>query len=153
MNATFSATSVTGFTKLTTFVFTDTSSPIENVVFHSWNLGDGNFAAGNVVSHVYEVPGTYNVKLTITDTSGETSSTVEQIIVDNVIKEAIQFTQIPPPSEQGQLQIYPFRVEISAPDSDDHFLDLYSQFSKSAPLQQKTRWSNLQPQWRFLDTD
>ena len=40
------------------------------IVFWEWNFGDGNNATGPVVSHVYANPGSYRVRLTVTDQRG-----------------------------------------------------------------------------------
>jgi len=50
----------------------------------NWDLGDGNTSTDSVVSHQYATTGTYNVKLTITDTANCKDSAIKTIIVDSI---------------------------------------------------------------------
>ena len=50
-----------------------------NILFHSWNFGDGTISEGQVMSHVYEEPGTYTAKLTVSDDGGAID--VEEVII------------------------------------------------------------------------
>lgn len=53
------------------------------IVSYAWDVGDGNAAAGGQVSHVYAVPGTYDVTLTVTDDQGATGTATGTVrIVD-----------------------------------------------------------------------
>lgn len=64
--------------------FADTSIDWDGtVVSRAWDLGDGN-TAGNVttVNHTF-LPGTYTVRLTITDNSGLTDTMTQVIVVPN----------------------------------------------------------------------
>ena len=66
----------------------------------------------------------------------------------------IWFSQIPPPSDVGNKQIYPFTISLSSTYSGTHQIDLYSQYSNSSPYQvPQNKWSHLVPQWRFTDLD
>ena len=51
------------------------------VVSWSWSFGDGSFTTGEFVSHFYNVPGNYNVTLTVTDNAGLSSSTSSTVSV------------------------------------------------------------------------
>lgn len=51
---------------------------------YSWSFGDGESAAGAIVSHTYEAPGTYDVELTVTDDDGATDSRVVQVTVQSL---------------------------------------------------------------------
>lgn len=44
------------------------------VVSYNWNFGDGNTSQNAVTSHTYSQPGTYNLRLTVTDGNGLTST-------------------------------------------------------------------------------
>jgi gliding motility-associated-like protein len=59
-------------------VFKDTSTTNNKIVSWQWNFGDGitqTFATGGLVNHVYANPGNYYVSLTVTDSSGCSTST------------------------------------------------------------------------------
>jgi titin len=47
----------------------------------SWSFGDGVTASGSTASHVYVVPGTYRVTLTVADTRGMSALTETQVVV------------------------------------------------------------------------
>ena len=52
----------------------DSSDDI-GVAAWDWNLGDGNSASGQQISHDFSASGDYTVTLTVTDTANQTSST------------------------------------------------------------------------------
>ncbi len=45
-----------------------------NITRYEWDFGDGTTDTGKVVTHIFTLPGTYAVTLTITDSSGEIKS-------------------------------------------------------------------------------
>ena len=47
----------------------------------AWDFGDGSTGAGVTTSHDYAAAGSYPVRLTVTDTSGSTSTKTENVIV------------------------------------------------------------------------
>lgn len=70
------------------------------------------------------------------------------------LKDALVFVNTPPASEATQQNVWPFTVVISAADTGNHYIDLYSQYSRSRPYQQpQSKWGHLLPQWRFTDLD
>jgi len=50
------------------------------IIDYLWEFGDGSQAHGKVVSHVYALPGTYPVTLTVTDGSGSRSASQSDTI-------------------------------------------------------------------------
>ena len=51
--------------------------------YHFWTFGDGYNATGNTVSHIYDLPGTYQVKHTIYDSLNTCrDSTVQSITLN-----------------------------------------------------------------------
>lgn len=83
--AAFSAANTTGCAGLTT-TFNDlsTNDGINSIVSWQWNFGDGTIQtfSGAPYLHTYSIPGTYSVKLKITDASGCMDSlTISNLIV------------------------------------------------------------------------
>ncbi|HEY5515911.1 MAG TPA: PKD domain-containing protein, partial [Pengzhenrongella sp.] len=58
------------------------SSDDHGVATYAWDLGDGTSAATATAQHTYAVPGTYRVTLTVTDTAGQTATTMTSVTVD-----------------------------------------------------------------------
>ncbi len=95
--ATRSVTVVTGTAPTAIFALSPTGPSIDETVFfnasdstasagrsiatYSWTFGDGRTASGVTVSHDYDVAGTYNVTLTVTDNRGASDSTSSSVIV------------------------------------------------------------------------
>jgi len=70
---------------LDTIEFTDRSyDPDGEVVSWEWNFGDGTTSVGKGPTHKYSKPGTYTVRLTVTDNDGATNSIAKSITVSNV---------------------------------------------------------------------
>ncbi len=78
INITVNPTPVVGFTRNSIdqcfnnhqFIFTDTSSIAFGTLQYNWDLGDGNTATTQNVTHSYTLPGSYIVKLTVTSDQG-----------------------------------------------------------------------------------
>ncbi|HET6869722.1 MAG TPA: PKD domain-containing protein [Solirubrobacteraceae bacterium] len=51
------------------------------ITTYAWSFGDGATGTGATPSHVYASPGSYNVKLTVTDGAGVSSSTTQTVKV------------------------------------------------------------------------
>ena len=49
------------------------ADPDGTITGYAWQFGDGAVATGLSPAHLYTVPGTYTVTLTVTDSSGQTS--------------------------------------------------------------------------------
>ena len=65
-----------------TINLTSTSTDDDAVVSHAWDFGDGGTSSQADPSHVYDAAGTYDVKLTVTDGSGQTDSVTKSVSVE-----------------------------------------------------------------------
>ena len=52
------------------FDATDSTDPDDGIDSWAWDFGDGDTSTDSTVEHVYDDPGTYTVKLTVTDDTG-----------------------------------------------------------------------------------
>jgi len=60
------------------------SDPDGTISNYAWTFGDGTTGSGMNPSHVYELPGTYTVSLTVTDNSGATASASTTAVATNM---------------------------------------------------------------------
>ena len=81
--ASFTANPTTG----TTTVDFDASASYDSdgaVISYNWDFGDGNSGTGATTSHTYTGPGSFNVRLVVTDDRGSTGATVQAVTVEPV---------------------------------------------------------------------
>lgn len=57
------------------------AQPGRQITSYRWDFGDGTFGSGQIVSHSYGLPRTYQVLLTVTDDTGKTSTTTKAVAV------------------------------------------------------------------------
>jgi len=145
---------IEGYTKATKFSFSIDHPSVNNLKFVKWILGDGSiFYDIKSLDYYYQLPGTYNIGLYAYNNTTLLSA-IETVTVENFLKESIYFDTIPPPTFAGHYNRYPFRIHITSSTTQEHSVDLYSQFSRSYPYQEpQNKWSFLRPQWRFLDLE
>lgn len=79
-----------------TFDGTESYSPVQ-ITSYRWDFGDGGSGTGVVVQYVYNKPGTYRVKLTVTDQRNESSSSTLDIVISALEQPTPEPTQ--PPQE------------------------------------------------------
>jgi hypothetical protein len=51
------------------------------IVSYAWNFGDGTSGSGALISHVFTAPGTYTIRMTVTDSAGQSYSAERTITV------------------------------------------------------------------------
>jgi PKD repeat protein len=72
------------------------------IVSYSWSFGDGDSGSGRVVSHTYELAGTYLVTLTVTDDRGQrTSSAPTPVTITAAANPVASFTVSPTDPRAG----------------------------------------------------
>ena len=67
------------------------SSDAVGIDSYSWNFGDESSDTGDVVSHMFEDPGTHTVTLTVTDAAGNSASESMSISVNDVTRPSAEF--------------------------------------------------------------
>ena len=84
--ASFTANPTTGTAALTVNVDASFSSDPDGGTIESyqWNFGDGNTATGVTAEHIYTIPNTYVLALTVIDDEGEMATATQTIIVDGI---------------------------------------------------------------------
>ncbi len=81
--ASFTSQAVTGTTTVN-FDASSSTDPDGTIVSYDWDFGDGNTGTGIAPSHTYTGPGSFNVRLTVTDDRGGTGATVQAVTVDPI---------------------------------------------------------------------
>jgi PKD repeat protein len=80
--ATFSTTPTSGLAALTVAVDASGSSDSDgNIVEYRWDFGDGNTALAQATTHIYSQPGSYTIRLVVTDNDGNSASTSNNVNV------------------------------------------------------------------------
>ena len=82
--------------QVVTFDGTPSTSPLL-ITSYQWDFGDGGSGTGAVVQYVYTQPGTYRVKLTVTDQRNQSSSSTLDIKISAYVQPTPEPTQ--PPQE------------------------------------------------------
>jgi chitodextrinase len=81
------------------FDATTSQAPANNpIATYSWDFGDGSAATGATVSHAFDEPGTYIVRLTIADRIGRTAETSQTINVNPGASPTARFAISPSPA-------------------------------------------------------
>lgn len=147
----FVSPSTTGYAGITPFQFTLTLASSLTGAYILWDFGDKSLSNQQNPSHIYEVPGQYNVVLNVYSETQNVTLT-SAINVNLLLNESIYFDFVPPPTFAGHLNRYPFTLTFTSSVSGPHYIDLAAQFSRSYQTQNpRNKWSFLRPEWRFLD--
>jgi PKD repeat protein len=81
---------------------TDTGATISG---YAWTFGDGSSATGISPSHTYTQAGTFTAKLTVTDTTGRTSSVSQTITVSSVASHPVAAFTVSPSAPIHRQQV------------------------------------------------
>ena len=68
---------------------------------YSWDFGDGSSGTGMAVSHEFNNPATYAVRLTVTDARGQSVTTSQSVTVEATPAPTAEFTYLPGGAEGG----------------------------------------------------
>ncbi len=141
-----------GYVNITNFSFGVASLSAFNYSKYLWDFGDGVRSREFNPTHFYTNPSSYNITLNAYKSDNTLDIYTRQVKVDLFLNNSIYFDYVPPPTFAGHLNRYPFKVNITSPNTDEHVIDLYANFSRSyAPQDKNDKWTFLRPQWRFLD--
>ncbi|HXG56965.1 MAG TPA: PKD domain-containing protein, partial [Vicinamibacterales bacterium] len=77
------------------FESTSTSANLNPIASFRWDFGDGGTGTGRTITHTYTAPGTYFVRLTITDALGRAAFTTKSITVGAGAVPTASFTTSP----------------------------------------------------------
>lgn len=150
--ANFTISKNEGYVNITKFRFGVEPLSAFNYTKYLWDFGDGVRSREPNPSHFYTNPSSYNITLNAYNSNNELTVYTGNVKVDLFINNSIYFDFVPPPTFAGHLNRYPFKVNITSPNTDEHIIDLYANFSRSyAPQDKNDKWTFLRPQWRFLD--
>jgi PKD repeat protein len=84
--ATITASKYSGSAPLTITLSGTDSTPSEStgsISQYDWDFADGSTGSGEEVQHIFTVPGSYEVTLSITDSSGKQADTTKTIVVQD----------------------------------------------------------------------
>lgn len=91
------------------------ASPGRTISRYDWTFGDGYTGSGVTESHRFARAGSFQVTLTVTDSSGKTGTTSKSVTVGNTIAPTAQFTVSPAQIAVGQVAFFDGTVSTSTP--------------------------------------
>lgn len=152
----FTVTPTAGDVYATDFTFVNTTTSTSQIQHIAWDFNDGTnlvYDTSNI-TRTFNYPGTYNVRLSATNTNGETGTFTQTISTEYVYRDYITFIQIPDNyANPSKPTSQPFRVQIVSSQINQPILvNLFCANSLSIPYEFiPERWSFLNPTWRFTD--
>jgi PKD repeat protein len=70
------------------------------IIRYAWDFGDSATATGVQTSHSYLNPGTYTVRLTVTDDLGQTNTSSQSVVVSSGVTAIFEFSPLAPATAQ-----------------------------------------------------
>jgi large repetitive protein len=96
-------------------VFFDAGTSEGSIAQYRWDFGDGDTSSGQTSSHEYDDPGTYHVRLTLTDPQGRSASTTQTISVGQGTAPVAQFAISPADPLPGDVVHFNGGASTAAP--------------------------------------
>ena len=93
----------------------DEGQPCGSRCIYAWNFGDGSSATGMVVVHEFEIPGTFVVRLTVTDVRGQSVITSQSVTVTPTPAPTTEFEISPAAPKAGQDIFFNAQKSTAAP--------------------------------------
>jgi PKD repeat protein len=130
----FTMTPDTGPEPLAVALDASASQPSSGTITsYAWDFGDGQTGTGQTTSHTFDAMGTYTVKLTVTDSTGNKASAYKQLKVNFGSGDVSPWTSVdvgePPPVATGGarfsgacIDIYAGGRDIGAKSDQFHFV-------------------------------
>lgn len=109
------------------------SDPEEGELKYIWEFGDGQTGDEVKENHVYEKPGTYLVKLIVTDVEGLSGEVTESLIIENKTLDA-KLTEIKPIDFQRNDLIISEFVPNPIGNDDGEWIEIYNASNKDIDL-------------------
>ena len=158
LQVSFTVTPTAGDVYATDFTFINTTSSSSTIRHIAWDFDDGTnlvYDTSNIV-RTYNYPGVYNIRLSATNSDGETGVYTRMISADYVYRDYLIFTQLPDIfADPSQPTPQPFKIQVVTSQINKPILvNLFSNNSLSIPYEfVPERWSFLNPTWRFTDAN
>lgn len=125
--------------------FTDTSTDSDGVVVtRAWTFGDGGSSTERAPVHSYAAPGTYTVRLTVTDSDGLTGTATQQVTIvasgltlaiERVSRNRAKFEYVVDLTSSGavgaQVELWRNGVIVDLPDNDGTQRDAFRRYETS----------------------
>ena len=76
---------------------TASTTPAGTITSYAWNFGDGNTASGSTTDHPFAAAGSYIVRLTVTNSTGQTGTSTQTVTVSAAVPGGLtaEFTYSP----------------------------------------------------------
>lgn len=125
---------------------------LQEIVSHTWFVGDGQVNHDNQFEHTFTVDGIYDVTHTVCDIHGAKFTTLCPVSAYKPYHSGLQLTL-----EESQIdvcQCTTVYVSLTSSQPGPYDVTLYSDGSSSAPARKPILfWDHLIPQWKFTDLD